>query len=116
MRSTAATRRSRGSDLRVAAHGLRLAAPGHGGDEEVVAVHDVVDHRHRGAVVPAPVAEDGGAVRAHELPARLLVHPSTSSGMRKDVGSGGLHAASVSAPLDARTFHTSSSTITSRSL
>ena len=52
-----------------------LAALLHRGDEQViVAVHDVVDDRHRRAVLLAGIAEDACAVVADELAPLFLIH------------------------------------------
>src|ERR1022692_3748090 len=60
--------------MRITVHRLRLAARLHGGDEDVVAVHDVVDHRHRRPVLAPGVAEDAGPVIPHELASLVRFH------------------------------------------
>ena len=52
-----------------ALHRERLGPSRHGGDQQVVAVQDVVHHGHGGAVVLAVVPEDARPVLPHELPA-----------------------------------------------
>jgi hypothetical protein len=51
-----------------------LAPLGHGRDQEILAVHDVVDDRHGRAVFLARVTEYAGAVVPNKLPAFVLVH------------------------------------------
>ncbi len=67
------------ADLRVAGHRERLAPSGHRRHEELVVVgRDVVDDRHGRPVVPAGVAEDAGAMGAHELAPLRREHVSVS--------------------------------------
>jgi len=54
-----------------------LAPRGHRGDQQVVAVHHVVNDGHGRAVVLAGIAEDTGAVVSYELPSLCLIHDRT---------------------------------------
>jgi catechol 2,3-dioxygenase-like lactoylglutathione lyase family enzyme len=56
-------------NLGVALDGLRLGTCAHRRDQDVIAVHQVVEGRHGRAVVVPAVREDGRPVVAHELPA-----------------------------------------------
>src|SRR4029453_9111862 len=57
-----------------ACDGLRLGARGHRGDQEVVAVHHVVDDAHRRRPLLALEPEDAGPVRLDERTPRALIH------------------------------------------
>ena len=72
-----------------------LATLGHRGDQQLVALDDVVYHRHGRPVRLAGIAENARAVAVDELPPFFLIHaadgipgPAAAKGSRWCPGSG----------------------------